>query len=301
MKVTDQPAEYSLYLAYQLPKSNRLQRLAASKPREKDIFIAYALEDIKFAEKLDQVLRNKGFDPWVNLNTIPADGGLDSLSEDDLREVKAGIRSADVFIFLLSEDSSPHSSLRDQLAFALKLNKLIILISSSHQRLKSLSLGVRLDNLVNLDLHASSDAQIFHAAVQNIIHLQTYIRLQARSMFWDRQGRILQHLLTVDDLNMVKQQKLWIETHELGAHFQFTEVQQAFLSAMDIALQQSESLRKSQSNIFISYSRKDQKFVRYLSQEIKNNDWRIWVDWENIPIATDWRQEVEEGIRAAHT
>ena len=52
-------------------------------------------------------------------------------------------------------------------------------------------------------------------------------------------------------------------------------------------------------DIFISYSRKDKKFVRQLFEHLKLAKLKIWVDW-NIPPAEDWRQEIYRGIEAAN-
>ena len=53
-------------------------------------------------------------------------------------------------------------------------------------------------------------------------------------------------------------------------------------------------------DIFISYSHRDQEFVDKLCHALKQN-WNLWVDGESIPVSADWRQEIREGIEAAHT
>ena len=298
--MASESSKYALHLVYQLPRLDRIQRLAVSKPRENDIFIAYASEAIDFARSVDNALRNEGFDPWVDTDGVVALNASGGLSEEYTWLINVGIRSADVFVLLLSEQVLHDAQLVKQLQAALKLNKLIVCISQS-QGLQDIQQQLNLFDVRHIDIQADDAVGLVEEAVRTIIHLQTYVRLQARATVWDRRGRVLQHLLTVDDLNVVKEQKRWIETHELGSQFQFTEVQQVFLDAMDLAVQQSDALQKSQANVFVSYSRKDQKFVKRLNQAIKQHGWRTWVDWENIPIAVDWRQEVEEGIRAAHT
>ncbi|NUQ05820.1 MAG: TIR domain-containing protein, partial [Anaerolineae bacterium] len=53
------------------------------------------------------------------------------------------------------------------------------------------------------------------------------------------------------------------------------------------------------TDVFISYSRKDQDFVRRLYQRLSEQQRAAWVDWEEIPLTADWWQEITKGIDAA--
>ena len=55
------------------------------------------------------------------------------------------------------------------------------------------------------------------------------------------------------------------------------------------------------ADIFISYSRKDKKFVRKLNDSFTNESYKIWVDVEDIPPVATWRNEIAEAIEKAHT
>lgn len=54
------------------------------------------------------------------------------------------------------------------------------------------------------------------------------------------------------------------------------------------------------TDLFISYSRKDQQFVRTLHGMLEQNGRDVWVDWENIPLTAEWLQEIYDGIEAAN-
>ncbi|WP_027268774.1 TIR domain-containing protein [Leptolyngbya sp. PCC 6406] len=56
-----------------------------------------------------------------------------------------------------------------------------------------------------------------------------------------------------------------------------------------------------QANVFISYSRRNKPFVERLYTALSATDREVWVDWENIPLAVDWWQEIELGIELADT
>ncbi|MGB2925504.1 MAG: TIR domain-containing protein [Limnothrix sp.] len=51
---------------------------------------------------------------------------------------------------------------------------------------------------------------------------------------------------------------------------------------------------------FISYCRRDKAFVQRLHQAFKNVDREVWIDWEGIPLSSDWRREIFLGIEAAN-
>jgi len=53
------------------------------------------------------------------------------------------------------------------------------------------------------------------------------------------------------------------------------------------------------SDVFVSYSRKDSTFVQRLVEALKAAGYEVWVDFEDIPFATDWWQEIVAGIEGA--
>ncbi len=57
----------------------------------------------------------------------------------------------------------------------------------------------------------------------------------------------------------------------------------------------------SQANVFISYSRRNKEFVQKLHAALESTEREVWVDWENIPVAVDWWQEIQLGIELADT
>src|SRR5579872_6886467 len=56
--------------------------------------------------------------------------------------------------------------------------------------------------------------------------------------------------------------------------------------------------RAASHRAFISYSRKDQDFVRALVDALVAEDIDAWVDWEAIPKTARWRDEIAAGIEA---
>ncbi len=57
----------------------------------------------------------------------------------------------------------------------------------------------------------------------------------------------------------------------------------------------------SANDVFISYSRKDQLFVRTLDAAFRKLDQNPWVDWEDIAKGEEWWKAIQRGIDGAHT
>jgi WD40 repeat protein len=53
------------------------------------------------------------------------------------------------------------------------------------------------------------------------------------------------------------------------------------------------------SDVFLSYSRKDVDFVKKLFSDMKEQGKEVWADFEDIPVASDWWNEIRAGIDAA--
>src|SRR5215471_1893233 len=57
----------------------------------------------------------------------------------------------------------------------------------------------------------------------------------------------------------------------------------------------------SPQEVFISYSSKDNEFVRRLDEELKRRDREAWVDWEGIPPGDTWEKTIYGAIESTHT
>jgi hypothetical protein len=52
-------------------------------------------------------------------------------------------------------------------------------------------------------------------------------------------------------------------------------------------------------DVFVSYSRKDKPFVEKLVQNFQQQGLDVWVDWEDIPFASEWWDEIQRGIESS--
>ena len=53
------------------------------------------------------------------------------------------------------------------------------------------------------------------------------------------------------------------------------------------------------AKLFVSYSRKDSVVARKLIDALKSMEQDVWVDWEDIPPAADWLEQIFRGIEGS--
>lgn len=51
-------------------------------------------------------------------------------------------------------------------------------------------------------------------------------------------------------------------------------------------------------SVFVSYSRKDKKFIKKLNDALDTAGVQAWVDWEGIELASDWRARIADAIQS---
>src|SRR6478735_12200824 len=55
------------------------------------------------------------------------------------------------------------------------------------------------------------------------------------------------------------------------------------------------------ADVFVSYSRHDGGFVRELHAFLSEAGRDVWVDWEDIPAASEWERDINESIDGAES
>jgi uncharacterized protein YjbI with pentapeptide repeats len=55
------------------------------------------------------------------------------------------------------------------------------------------------------------------------------------------------------------------------------------------------------ADVFISYAREDQNFVRKLQEALEERDRTTWIDWKDIPLTAEWKEEVYSAIDNANS
>jgi WD40 repeat protein len=262
-------------------------------PRENDIFIAYSPEDDFFAKRLEKAIIKLGRDPWIDTQDLPE--GLKSDMAEAWEHIETGIKNADVFVFILSPASIALKRNQQELELAVYYRKRLVPILYQTVEPNDIPASLQTPEVTWLTANATEPTATIEEIAKTILHIHIHQRLLSRVAEWDSHDRIAELLLYGADLDAVQR---WFKQN-VDRQPQLTPLQQQYIHASLQA--EDKHTHPKQLDVFISYSRRDREFAEALCHQLKRHQLNIWVDWENIPIAADWRQEIQEGIESAHT
>lgn len=166
-----------------------------------NIFISYSRRDAEFVRKVDAAFKTAGLEVWVDWEDIP-------LSVDWWEEIKDGIESADVFVFIISPDSVTSEVCRNEIEHAIKHNKRFVPVlyrEIDRNALKdTLHPAITSHNWVFF-----RETDEFEAAFQRLLttikadfgHLRTHTRLLVRAREWQENSGDRSRLLSGRELN----------------------------------------------------------------------------------------------------
>jgi WD40 repeat protein len=295
MPLSSNESHKNLFFSLQLPSREHIRKIAFSTLRRNDIFIAYSSNDSNFIRALDESFRLQGIDPWIDKEDI-----LEEI--DPWKQIYQGIRKANTFVLVVGPSFIYDEQIQAELDVAIQHHKFIVFVhlpsvqpSIAHPKLPHDQSWIPVSP-PSLETPVSYLAQI-------ITHTHKHIRLLARAMLWKDKAYPQSLLLHPRDYQAVSHTKNWIETH-LENVLVFEPTQIEFINASYKQIQDLKASHHSQQpnfDIFISYSSQDRDFVKEIHSALVASHLNVWVDWNNIPVAGDWREEAESAIQSAHT
>ena len=146
------------------------------------LFISYSRKDIEIARKLTAGLKAQDLDFWIDWEGIPP-------TVDWWNEIQKGIEEADVFIFLISPDSSVSKVCKQEIEHAVKNGKRLIPLVV--RDIKGEETPAELSSLNWIFLRASDDFEPAFAKLMTAIKtdydwVQVHRQLQVKALEWDR-------------------------------------------------------------------------------------------------------------------
>lgn len=194
-----------------------------------DVFISYSRTDGEFVRQLNNALKRRGHDTWVDWEDIPR-------GEQWLNEIYSGIENADTFLCVVSRHSLSSEICNDEIAYALARNKRVMplileriegeVFNQVAGRWLTVSWEERArknwDAIIHLNWLFFNDPAKFDqeldALVQAIetdqVHVKAHTRYLARALEWDRAGRKPSLLLIDDEINAAEQ---WLNAADTEA------------------------------------------------------------------------------------
>ncbi|HEY9659752.1 MAG TPA: toll/interleukin-1 receptor domain-containing protein, partial [Allocoleopsis sp.] len=294
--------------------------------RENDIFISYAPANLLFVKKLDTAIRSLGHDPWIDLEDLPI--GIDLNQSIVWQYIKAGIQNANIFVFVLSSAFCQSPRNLEELELARQTGRRLVPVRL--EAIDPADLPSCLNGLPQIIVNSDQPDATIDRMAQVIVYLHTYERLQQKAQDWatktqdyetetdvdlkaDKADACQLALLRGTDLESVES---WVEQGEdLERDLRFlkivaTPLQNQYIAASRAADQAYKKHTEIDSiyrpsyetyDVFISYSRRDKAaFVERLCGALQEQGKKVWVDWQNIPVAAPWRQQIREGIIGAN-
>jgi WD40 repeat protein len=165
----------------------------ANVPRT-DVFISYSRRDREFVRRLHEALLERGKDPWVDWEDIPAT----SVWRD---RIAAGIDAAPAFIFVLSPDSLGSEECAKELQHALAVNKRIVPIVVRQVEPAEAPTELAELNWIFFDDFEASFARLAEALDTDLEWQVAHARLLVRAGEWEREERDKSFLLRGSDLD----------------------------------------------------------------------------------------------------
>ncbi|HEY9613418.1 toll/interleukin-1 receptor domain-containing protein, partial [Allocoleopsis sp.] len=253
------------------------------------VFISYADEDRATMEKICNSLRRESITVWTNETDIQTGEAFEEA-------IKRGSEQADNVVYLLSPDSVKSYFTRQELDYALSLNKRIIPVlvreissESIPNALRDLHYVDLTDNVKEEDYHLD-ESQLLRILQQDEAYYNEHKVLLTKALKWKRQHENPSILLRGYNLRSAQS---WLNVAKKRTLHQPTPLMEEFI---DESLRQppAESL-----DVFISYSRADADFARKLNDELQLQGKTTWFDQESIASGADFAQEIKQGIQAS--
>jgi WD40 repeat protein len=148
-----------------------------------DVFISYSRKDIAFARVLNDMLKARGLESWIDWQDIPP-------TSDWLEEVFAAIESADTFVFVVSRTSIKSEICSRELAHAVANHKRVIPIVVQEVSPKATPQGVAELNWIffrkGIDDYQRSFDVLVRAVQTDLDWVRAHTHLQTRALGWER-------------------------------------------------------------------------------------------------------------------
>src|SRR5215469_3492640 len=189
-----------------------------------DIFISYSRKDKDFVRRLDEALKSRGRDAWVDWEDIRP-------TEEFMQAIYAAIEGADTFVFVITPDSVASIPCGREIAHAAAHNKRMVPIVARDVKADTVP-----EALAKLNWIFFRDSDDFEKATDTLISaldtdlkwVHTHTRLLTRAIEWNANGKNNSFVLRGDDLRAAEQ---WLAEAGANKDRQPTELQTEYIIA----------------------------------------------------------------------
>ena len=148
------------------------------------LFISYSRRDTEIAQKLTDAFQREKLDFWIDWEDIP-------LTVDWWKEIEKGIEEADIFIFLISPDSTKSRVCSQEIGHAIKNAKRIIPIvvrDINNDEMPSELSHLNFTFLRKNDDFEANFKKLITAIKTDYDWVQAHRQIQVKALEWERSG-----------------------------------------------------------------------------------------------------------------
>lgn len=276
-------------------------------------FISYSVKLKEKQRQITSALAQYAITTWVHDEDI-------AKGEDFVEAINRGVIQADNFIYLISEETSKSEYCDIELQTALKYNKRIIPLllektheNNIHEAIKNLQYidfsyiddeekaddasDLDMKNRIEKDVELRKEKTQFEKCIDELIivintekeYYERHKLYLVQAKKWIEQNKNNSILLRGHALEKAK---TWLQNSQIKQH-KPVDLHHNFIkeSEAKVGLLNSE--------VFISYSRKDSDFSRKLNENLQMSGKNTWFDQESIAAASDFQNEIYNGIRVS--
>lgn len=254
------------------------------------VFLAHAEEDKDTVQQVRQSLMRAGFTIWTNTTDIQT-------GADFQTAINQGIEAADNLVYILSPAALNSSYCRQELAYALTLNKRVIPVLAKPidgipvpETLKTLQYIDFTDN-IKVEDYQKDESDLLRILRQDADYYDNHKQLLVKALKWKQQECNTSILLRGYNLHHGEK---WLQLAKQRSQHRPIPLHEEFIE---------ESLRQPPAtslDVFVSYSRTDADFARKLNDALQLQGKTTWFDQESIAVGTaDFQQEIYRGIEVS--
>jgi WD40 repeat protein len=197
---------------------------AQEAPRPNDVFVSYSRKDKEFVLRLDEELKRRGREAWVDWEGIRP-------TEEFMQAIYGAIESTDTFVFVLTPDSVASEVCGREIAHAAAHNKRMVPIVAREVEARAVP-----ESLAKLNWIFCRDSDDFEKAIDTLIvafdtdldWVRAHTRLLTRAIEWEAKGRNNSFALRKDDLRAAEQ---WLAQAGTDKERQPTPLQTEYIMA----------------------------------------------------------------------
>ncbi|MGP1371939.1 MAG: TIR domain-containing protein [Almyronema sp.] len=254
------------------------------------VFLSYGEADRAIAEQVRKALLRAGLTVWIDKADIKT-------AEDFQKAICRGIEKADNVIYLLSPASLKSTYCQQELAYARTYHKRLIPLLVRETDLSQVPAELNTLQFIDFTQFQQPEAfaiacdQLIQALEAEALYYAQHKRLLLKALAWERQDRAKTLVLRGGEFAIAAD---WLaQSQRTDKPQPPTDLHRAYILASQEMNQYFDA--------FISYGRADSKaFAIELRDRLTAMGFRIWFDQNDIPLAVDYQDKIDEGIDKAH-